>query len=127
MRPLAGKGKDRTMQGTEITLAGSKRYTIVLDAAALFAYKEKAGKGIFQMESPPDFTEIVTLVWAMTRAHHPYLAFEKLKSEVQPSDYMMLVHAVEPYLKAEYFGMKLPGEGDAAQPHAGDAPPLAAS
>ena len=109
------------MQPVEIKLR-SKKYTVVLDAAAVLAFEERAKKGLFEVfrNDAPTFTDILTLTWAMTRTHHNYLAFEKLRGEVELSDYQYLMNAVTPFFSAENFGMKT--STDPAP--AGDAPPL---
>ena len=76
------------MQAVEIALR-TKRYKIILDTAAVLAFEERAKKGLFEVfrNDAPSFTDLLTLVWAMTRTHHSYLTFEKLRGEVELSDY----------------------------------------
>jgi hypothetical protein len=113
------------MQAIEINLR-TKKYTVILDTAAVLAFEERAKKGLFEVfrSDAPSFTDILNLVWAMTRTHHHYLTFEKLRGEVELSDYQYLMESVSQFIKLENFGMKKAEEGEAP---AGDAPPLAGS
>jgi len=109
------------MQPVEISLR-TKRYEVILDTAAVLAFEERAKKGLFEVfrNDMPSFTDILTLVWAMARTHHAYLTFEKLRGEVEISDYQYLMQSVTPFFSAENFGMKT-AAADAAPENA---PPL---
>jgi len=102
------------MQPVEINLR-TKRYKIILDTNAAFAFQERAKKGLFEIfrNDVPEFPDLVILVWAMARTHCPHLTFEKLKGEVELSDYKYLVDIITPFMAAANFGLQSAAEGEA--------------
>jgi hypothetical protein len=107
----------------------TKKYTLVNDATAIRSFEAQMKKGIFQCEIPPSFTELVTLLWALTRTNHKGLTLDALFEVVQPQDYKLVNDAVQPLLAAEQFGFEKPkaNDKDEAAPSAGDARPFSAS
>ena len=102
----------------EFTL-GTRRYKIVFDKAAIFAFEEENLKrlgrerGFFQMVADvgrvvqgaagksidgeargPSFTEVALALWAATRTHHPNLPLEKLRGELEVVEYGRYINLI---------------------------------
>ena len=102
-------------QPIELAL-GSKRYKLIFDKAAIYAFEDENLKrlgherGIFQFiadtgkmladvtgRTPtaecrgPSFTEVALALWAAARTHQPRLVFDKLRGELEPGDYMRYI------------------------------------
>ena len=107
----------------------TKKYTLINDSTAIRAAESKAGlgHGIFQCEDPPSYTEVVTLIWALTRTSSPDLTLNQLFDVIQPGDYGTSLKAIKPFFGVEAFGMKALLEGSEAAGKPGDVPPLSAA
>ena len=121
---------------------GTKRYKIVFDKAAIYAFEEANLKrldrerGIFQFMNEisrmieeqatgsamgqafgPSFTEITLALWAAARTHHPNLPLEKLRGELEPGHYIRYIS-----LLIMAFAAALPEQNAEEAPAEGSAP-----
>ena len=107
------------MRGPIELALGTKRYKILFDKAAIYAFEEENLKrlgrerGFFQMVADvgrvveraagksidgeargPSFTEVALALWAATRTHHPNLPLEKLRGELEVVDYGRYINLI---------------------------------